>query len=677
MNRFTNGQLATNSELQMANVHVERRHDFSKQSQHIERVLTAPSMVDNSSGMTGNDYIHLRHNAKRAMMEEDRRAAIDHENMILLTKMRNIFSRGTIGSNSGSFKPLEIEPRSLNQEARRRDLERITRDNLGIVHRIRSRKPNYSTADLLSKRRETEKHLRRISKQGQRRADYFTSSVASMSIASQASSRASPLSQSGSAVRPFGGSRPRRLRALEAPFMADGLAAGVSSEVYGVPPPNPPPPQQQHYAGSRSTPDLHGGSAGTLAGGRLTIPELPQYGDQFTASLGAISCDDLRPTPMRLNTAPSNSTRKSASYGGLGAGSYGNSGGAFRAPAPEQLRSGATDDMPSRTCVQMGVSASEPMLALPLPPLGNSLGGKAPAPAPAAALVPPLGAPTPAPGVPAPSPAAGAPGPSVTAAAPAAPSYPAGFVSVDAEAMRTFQMLDADSSGALDLTELGKGMRRVSSDAGVALLQAVDLNRDGLLQPDEWTAHFNHLALTDGRDAALDLLRKLDEAANLLAEAKISVGDDGKVMLSIGFLSDPTKVAAAGPSAPPTSAAAAEGEAPLAMFGGRAVAVTSAAAEQLVEVPTPPVVESPVIARLEADDEANKPDEPLVDVSDSPNPTPGFGGDAGLPTELRRDASSAVLRKALSVQIGYAEGRASLDWTHDHTVQVPRSPTAG
>lgn len=320
MNRFVNGGLATNSELYMANVHVERRHDLTKHSLHLQRVASMTSSIAGSRAKTGGDYAHLRNNLNRRKMEEDRRAAIDHENMILLSKMRNIFSRGTTASNSGTVKQFEVEPRSLNQEARRRELERITRENLGIVHRIRSRKPNYSTDDLAQQRRAAEKHLRRISKHGQRRADYFTASGSGFSVASDAGSSAGSFA---GGIRPFGSQgRPRRLQALDRPHMQNGLAAsyqsGQTGSAYGY--------ESRHHL---STPDLYyGDSYGSHAG-----TALPQYGDPspgpspgghglaFSASTsalprgpdssmlreGPISCEDFRPGAMRAlgGSAPS------------------------------------------------------------------------------------------------------------------------------------------------------------------------------------------------------------------------------------------------------------------------------------------------------------------------------------------------------------------------------------
>lgn len=82
---------------------------------------------------------------------------------------------------------------------------------------------------------------------------------------------------------------------------------------------------------------------------------------------------------------------------------------------------------------------------------------------------------------------------------------------VDVEAQHTFQLYDADSSGSLDLSELRRAVAKFEA-LGIAegLLQAIDLNGDGMLTCKEWVAHFDQMALTSGREVAIEYLRKLD-----------------------------------------------------------------------------------------------------------------------------------------------------------------------
>ena len=208
-------------------------------------------------------------------MEDDRRAAIDNENMILLNKMRNIFARGTIASHSGTARPPpEVEPRSLNQESRRRELERITRENLGIVQRIRSRKPNYSTAQYAKDRKEKEAVMRRMSKIGRRRSDYLVHSqvAGGSTTSSQVSSQAGGRNKA-----------PRRLQAIDQPphhYSSDGSLGGRTGPSFG-------------------------GSGSTMAGygdKQMNTPA-PSVASQI-ASRSTMSVDQLRPAPMRILRSP-------------------------------------------------------------------------------------------------------------------------------------------------------------------------------------------------------------------------------------------------------------------------------------------------------------------------------------------------------------------------------------
>lgn len=240
-----------NKEQSFANVHIERRHDHSKQESHRQRVMTAQPRVDASPARPSQAYPHIRQNLKRNMIENQRRQAIDNENMvgcklvahvnstkrirsltslpvgscpapqILLAKMRTIFSVGTVASNSGAPRPVEVEPRSLNQERRRRDLERITRENLGIAQRIRSRGSNYSVEAMLTQRQTTEGILRRISRHGQRRTDYFLSTSLTGSFAATSSTASSVGGRSATWTR-------------------------CATAATPPPPPPPPPPPQRH-----------------------------------------------------------------------------------------------------------------------------------------------------------------------------------------------------------------------------------------------------------------------------------------------------------------------------------------------------------------------------------------------------------------------------------------------
>ncbi|KOO31965.1 gamma carbonic dehydratase, partial [Chrysochromulina tobinii] len=257
MNRSASGSLPTNGELPVLNSTCERRWDISMQRTHLDRLRESTPMVDCRGGAP--QFPHLKHRLKRREMERLRSQEIDTENMILLHKMRSIFRDGTVATNSGLPKPVEVLPRSLNQEARRRELERISRENLEIVQRIRASKPCYSATKQLSDQQEREAILKRISRHGRRRLDVFSPSSSTASLLSSGT-----LGSSSRSITALGRSR----------SMATQLMSYYEPQ----------------------------------AGG-------PQYGDELgepSAASSMLNVDELRPTPMRLKPLPGGGKGKMA-----------------------------------------------------------------------------------------------------------------------------------------------------------------------------------------------------------------------------------------------------------------------------------------------------------------------------------------------------------------------------
>merc|ERR1719188_592087 len=81
---------------------------------------------------------HLRSNLKREQLLEDRYYEIDRENRILLQKMSDMMKQTghTPGAKSG--------PPSLNRDARKTELTRITQENQSILKRIQQAQPVYN-----------------------------------------------------------------------------------------------------------------------------------------------------------------------------------------------------------------------------------------------------------------------------------------------------------------------------------------------------------------------------------------------------------------------------------------------------------------------------------------------------------------------------------------------------
>ena len=145
------------------------RWDKKIQELHRSKVRTAkPAVKDNWKGLRPHDprpqYGHMIYNGKKAMLQEERFATIEYENSLLLGKMRRIMQVGTAASNPGVYVADEVPPRSLNEGWRRRELRRITEDNLGIVRRIQDCPPSYDQAAWERQERKRREHKERISR---------------------------------------------------------------------------------------------------------------------------------------------------------------------------------------------------------------------------------------------------------------------------------------------------------------------------------------------------------------------------------------------------------------------------------------------------------------------------------------------------------------------------------
>merc|ERR1711988_1532257 len=93
---------------------------------------------------------HLRKNLKKEQLMEERFAEIERDNRLLLEKMSFIMRHNSLDNEN----PMQYA-HSLNRESRKRELQRITRENQSILRRIR--RQNRLTITLLgqSMRRRT------------------------------------------------------------------------------------------------------------------------------------------------------------------------------------------------------------------------------------------------------------------------------------------------------------------------------------------------------------------------------------------------------------------------------------------------------------------------------------------------------------------------------------------
>ena len=279
----------------MSNLHVERRADSMTQQMHYDALcsVTSSFVLD-----APPDFPHLRNNPKRQWMQAQRTHEIDTENMILLGKMRSIFALGTAATNPGLPKPIEREPSSLNEGWRRREAERITRDNLGIVQRLRASRSTYSVENMMRERQKTEQILKRISRHGQRRLDTFSNPGALYS-ASLTSSTSSLGGRRSTTATPMHGTRRPRLHT------AGSMSGGSMPHL-----------RQTSRDGSRDGSGLcsplrsssQSGQMAAVAAEPRSDRQL-EYGDQLLAPTqvvavgGTLHLDDLRPAPIALKGA--------------------------------------------------------------------------------------------------------------------------------------------------------------------------------------------------------------------------------------------------------------------------------------------------------------------------------------------------------------------------------------
>ena len=101
------------------------------------------------------EFYHLKIKAKREQMLEDRFTEIERENRILLEKMSSIM-------NKRQNKDLGNEVKSLNTNARKVELRRITIENQAMLKRLQEKSPCYNTHQWEEDRKRTEKRLKDI-----------------------------------------------------------------------------------------------------------------------------------------------------------------------------------------------------------------------------------------------------------------------------------------------------------------------------------------------------------------------------------------------------------------------------------------------------------------------------------------------------------------------------------
>ena len=139
-----------------ANKYTYNKHIEYCQKLHRDRLRKMKPAIDNKPPKRPS---HLRNNAKREQMMEERFSKIERENRLLLEKMSHIMQKDTMGLKNTSHAK---RGKSLNNPYRKKELQRITMENQHILKRIQRREPTYNHVAWEEDRKVHESYLRNI-----------------------------------------------------------------------------------------------------------------------------------------------------------------------------------------------------------------------------------------------------------------------------------------------------------------------------------------------------------------------------------------------------------------------------------------------------------------------------------------------------------------------------------
>jgi len=123
---------------------------------HRDRVRNVRSLVDTSLPVVAQ-MEHVRNNLKKEQMLEERYSEIDRENRILLKKMSEIMRQQATETPREKRQP---GPQSLNRDARKKELLRITKENQSILKRIQQAQPVYNHIEWEGSNRKNNNYLK-------------------------------------------------------------------------------------------------------------------------------------------------------------------------------------------------------------------------------------------------------------------------------------------------------------------------------------------------------------------------------------------------------------------------------------------------------------------------------------------------------------------------------------
>ena len=133
-----------------------KRTDKQRHARHLEKVSRMKPNIDNSLPIAAT-LPHLRNNLKREQILEDTFTDIDRSNRILLQKMSDIMRKPSFIIPGPPEKKTNT---SLNRDSRRKELQRITNENLSILRRIQGVQPMYDHVRWEQEFRKTRSYLK-------------------------------------------------------------------------------------------------------------------------------------------------------------------------------------------------------------------------------------------------------------------------------------------------------------------------------------------------------------------------------------------------------------------------------------------------------------------------------------------------------------------------------------
>lgn len=135
-----------------------RRIQQREQDLHRDRIKNMKSQVDTRTPRVAT-LEHVKVNLKKEQMMEDRYTEIDRDNRILLKKMTDIMKQQNAPSVTPRG-PVSGGPVSLNKDARKKELLRITKENQTILRRIQQAQPVYNHVEWEDEHRKNGSYLK-------------------------------------------------------------------------------------------------------------------------------------------------------------------------------------------------------------------------------------------------------------------------------------------------------------------------------------------------------------------------------------------------------------------------------------------------------------------------------------------------------------------------------------